>query len=570
MVNENGWPGAQRKWLVRESDADTVANLEAELGLLPATAMVLAARGLCSAEAVKAFLHPTLDRLHSPFCFLQMEAAVDRLLRALKQGDRIVVHGDYDVDGITGTVVLVTVLRALGGDVTYLVPHRMRDGYGLHQRGIEAAHQAGARLVIAVDCGINAHAAAERARELGIELLIVDHHQPGPQMPPATAILNPRLEDAGYPEEDLAAVAVAFKLARGLLQRHPAGFRGTSLLKLVAIGTVADLVPLCGENRVIAHYGLATLLEAANPGLRALLDLSGIRAAPVSADDIAFRLAPRINAAGRLGDAGEAVELFLTTDPGRARRLAHQLESANSRRRRVTDEVAQAAMRQVPADADPIAVVAGEGWHRGVIGIVASRLVEEWGRPVVVISIEGEKAYGSARSLPGFSIVKAFDGVADLLEEYGGHHQAAGLQLAACKVDSLREGLKPVATESLAEATRRRSRFICDAELSADQPLAGLALELERLSPFGVGNRKPRFLYRDLEIKEEVTVLNEAHLRLRLAAAGGTVEAIAWRQGHLAARLHGQRRIDAVASLEMRRWGGRMRPQLELLAFRPT
>lgn len=493
-----------------------------------------------------------------------MEAAVQRLLAAIERGERIVVHGDYDVDGITGTVVLLVALRAIGADIDYLVPHRVDDGYGLKPRGVDRAHAKHAKVLIAVDCGITAYAAAERARELGIDLIIVDHHEPGDEIPVAVAILNPRLPDSGYPEDDLAAVGVAFKLARGVLERHPKGFRGTALLKLVALGTVADMVPLRGENRVIAHYGLATLGEAVNPGLRALMDLAGVRA-PITATDIGFKIAPRINAIGRLGHPKDAVEMFLATDPGEARRLAKKLHETNARRREIGAEVLEQALDQKPADAASVVVAAGEGWHRGVIGIVAARLVEEWGRPAVVIAIDEAGAFGSARSIPGFNIVEALGSVSELLDEFGGHHQAAGLQLRAANVEPLREALAATGGVELELAMQRSAGIVCDAELELDDSALGLARELERLAPFGVGNRTPRLLCRDLKIEEEPRTLKEQHLKLRVACGSRRVDAIAWRRPELAAVFSKGDRFDAVAKLTVNRWAGRSEPQLELV-----
>jgi single-stranded-DNA-specific exonuclease len=530
---------------------------------LPTTARVLAGRGIDSPAAARAFLEPSLDELHSPFSFVAMEAAVERLLAAIRKGERIVVHGDYDVDGITGTVVLLVALRAVGAEIDYLVPHRLEDGYGLKPRGIERAHAMGAKVVIAVDCGVNAHDAARRAGELGIDLIVADHHEPGAEIPAALAMLNPRLPDAGYPEADLAAVGVAFKLARGVLERHPKGFRGTALLKLVALGTVADLVPLCGENRVVTWHGLATLGEAVNPGLRALMELAGVRS-PVTATDVGFRLAPRINAAGRLGHPRDAVEMFLTADPGVARRLAKLLHDTNTRRRQVEAEVLEQALAQRPPDGASVAVVHGAGWHRGVIGIVASRLVEAWGRPAVVIAVDEGRAFGSARSIPGFSIVGALAAVGELLVEYGGHPQAAGLQLAAANVAPLTEALAATRGDELERARRLATETVCDAELQVDRNAVGLANELERLAPFGVGNPRPRLLCRDLRVEAAPELLKEQHVKLRLGAGDCRIEAVAWRRPELAARIEKGARIDAVAKLKINIWNGTARPQLEL------
>ncbi|HEX9698331.1 MAG TPA: single-stranded-DNA-specific exonuclease RecJ [Acidobacteriota bacterium] len=554
---------SSRTWRLRDHDPAVAATLAAELGLLPTTARVLAARGIDSPAAARAFLEPSLDELHSPFSFVAMEPAVERLLAAIHKGERIVVHGDYDVDGITGTVVLLVALRAVGAEIDYLVPHRLEDGYGLKPSGIERAHAMGAKVVIAVDCGITAHDAARRAGDLGIDLIVADHHEPGAEVPAALAMLNPRLPDAGYPETDLAAVGVAFKLARGVLERHPKGFRGTALLKLVALGTVADLVPLSGENRVLTWHGLATLGEAVNPGLRALMELAGVRS-PVSATDVGFRLAPRINAAGRLGHPRDAVEMFMTADPGVARRLAKLLHDTNTRRRQVEAEVLEQALAQRPADGASVVVVHGVGWHRGVIGIVASRLVETWGRPAVVIAVDEDRAFGSARSIPGFSIVGALAAVGELLVEYGGHPQAAGLQLSAANVAPLCEALAASRGDELERARRMATETVCDAELLVDRNAVGLANELERLAPFGVGNPRPRLLCRDLRVEAEPAIIKEQHVKLRLGAGDCRIEAVAWRRPELAARIEKGAHIDAVAKLKINYWNGAARPQLEL------
>lgn len=549
---------------MRPHDATAAARLEERLGLYPVTARVLAARGIESVGQAEAFLAPTLDALHSPFAFTAMEAAVERLLAAIDRGERIVVHGDYDVDGITGTVVLLVALRALGADIDYLVPHRVDDGYGLKPQGIDRAHDMGARVVVAVDCGITALAAAERARARGIDLIIADHHEPGKELPEALALLNPRLPDAGYPEDDLAAVGVAFKLARGVLQRHPRGLRGTSLTKLVALGTVADMVPLTGENRVVTHHGLRGLADAINPGLRALMELAGVRA-PVSETDIGFRLAPRINAAGRLGHPKDAVEMFLSEDPGAARRWAQKLHETNARRREIEAAVLEQALQQQPADGAAVVVAAGQGWHRGVIGIVASRLVETWRRPALVLALEESRAFGSARSIPGFNIVGALSGVADLLQEFGGHRQAAGLQMDSANVEALRATLAGRGGEELETALQRSAELVCDAELELDDGALGLARELERLAPFGIGNPRPRLLCRDLRVEAPPQVLKEQHLKLRLSGGHRPVDALAWRRAELADGIAVGDRVDIVAKLGVNRYHGRGEAQLEIV-----
>jgi single-stranded-DNA-specific exonuclease len=349
-----------------------------------------------------------------------------------------------------------------------------------------------------------------------------------------------------------------------VLQRHPKGFRGTALLKRVALGTVADMVPLTGENRVVTHYGLSTMADAINPGLRALMEYAGVRA-PVTATDVGFRIAPRINAAGRLGHPKDAVRMFLASDPGEARRAAKQLHDTNARRREIEADVLEQALQQEPADDTSVVVAAGEGWHRGVIGIVASRLVEAWGRPAVVLTLEEAGAFGSARSVSGFDIVGALGRVADLLEEYGGHRQAAGLQLRRENVEALREALAATGGEELELAIQRSSELVCDAELELDDSALGLARELERLAPFGIGNPRPRLLCRDLRVEAEPIVLKEQHLKLRVGVGERQLDALAWRRADLARGIARGDHIEAVAKLTVNQFRGRAEPQLELV-----
>jgi len=552
---------ARQPWRVRDVDLERAAEIETGLGLDPITARVLVVRGLDTTAAAERFLAPGLDELHSPFAFVQMESAVDRLLFALRNGERIAVHGDYDVDGITGAVLLVIVLRHLGGEVELILPHRIADGYGLNPSGIDKAHAAGAAVLIAVDCGISALDACAHARSLGIDVIVADHHLPKAELPLATALLNPRLPDSGYPEQELAAVGVAFKLARGLLERHPTKFSGIAMLKLVALGTVADLVPLRGENRVMAFHGLAGLANPSNPGLKALLDVAGVDSQRVSAADVAFRLAPRINAAGRLAHPRDAAEMFLTTDPVRARRLAGELQRLNALRQE-TERGVYAEAAALCTGEDPITVVSGAGWHRGVIGIVASRLVERFGRPALVISTDGASAHGSARSIPGFNVVAALEAAAGHLAAYGGHHQAAGFQLPADQVDALRDSLIEHADRQ--DPLALCATLNCDAILEPEAISPALALELERLAPFGVGNPRPRFLCPDLRLAAPPRLLKEEHVKLQLRGPETDIEAIGWRRADLAESLRGVERVSLVATLRPRKWQGRLTAQLEI------
>ncbi len=553
---------ARRPWQLRAIDEQAANRLRTTLGLSSVAARVLAGRGIETSEAAEAFLEPSLAGLHDPFLFADMEAAVDRLLYAIRCGERIVVHGDYDVDGITSTVLLIMVLRHLGADAEFVLPHRIDDGYGLNPSGIDKATEVGAQVLICVDCGITAHEACALAKQRGIDVIVVDHHIPRTELPEAAAILNPRVEGSGYPEEDLAAVGVAFKLARALLARHVTTSSGLSMLKLVALGTVADLVPLHGENRVMTFHGLASLAGAVNPGLIELMKVAGVDARSVTAGDVGFRLAPRINAAGRIGHPGEAAELFLTGDPGRARRLAGHLQRLNTRRQELERSVYDQAVESGGSGDDPIVLVWGEGWHRGVIGIVASRLVERWGRPAVVASVDEGVAHGSARSVPGFNIVEALNGAAELLGRYGGHKQAAGFELPASNLPALAEVLGSNARN--ADPSSLRAVLTCDDRLEARDVSVSLVHELERLAPFGIGNPRPRFVCEGARLAGPPQLLKEAHTKLRLRADEGDVEAVAWRRPELASALAGIDEISVVATLKPRRWGGRVVPQLEI------
>ncbi len=557
---------ARRLWEVRSVDNDAARLLAADLGICNTTARVLVGRGMSTPASAERYLAPGLDELHSPFEFAHMGAAVDRLQAAIASGDRIAIHGDYDVDGISGSVLLATVLRHLGGDVEVILPHRLTDGYGFNPSGVDRAQRAGARLLVAVDCGITATDACEHAAQLGIDVIIVDHHLPQGELPRAVAILNPRLEDSGYPEPDLAAVAVAFKLARAMLERADTKASGLSMLKLVALGTIADLVPLRGENRTLAVHGLAGLADTVNPGLQALMRVAGVDPRRVTAGDVAFRLAPRINAAGRVGHPDDAAEMFMTDDAAVARRLAGRLEQLNADRRELEQQVSTEAIEASGKEGGLIVVVAGEGWHRGVIGIVASRLVERTGRPSMVIAIEGSEAHGSARSVPGFDVTAALESAAPLLESYGGHKQAAGFRLAADRIDDLRDALGEHAAGF--DPKDLEAVLTCDDELHADDVTMVLALELERLEPFGIGNPRPRFLCQDLRLAGPAQVLKSQHLKLRVHSGDSVISALAWRRGELAEKLAGATAIDVVATLKVNRFAGRLEPQLEIQDLR--
>ena len=524
-------------WQHLPCDDARVAYLAGALDVDPVVARLLVLRGVDTPETAARFLHPSLDQLHDPFLLTDLSAGVERLLAAVARKERIAVHGDYDVDGITSTVMLRRMVELLGGDVVHFIPERLRDGYGLQPAGIERLHGMGVRVVVSVDCGIRSQAAGQRASELGMDLVITDHHEPEAALPPALAVINPRRFDCPYPDKDLAGVGVALKLVHGLCMKTGHLEWMPAFLKLAAIGTVADVVPLTGENRVIARLGLERLTRGPNTvGLQALLDVSGLaRKNKIGSEEVGFMLAPRVNAAGRMNTPDLAARLLLTSDrrlTGEARELAEQLDAENLRRREEEAGILRDARERIARDPDIAAqnalVVWGEGWHRGVIGIVASRLVDQFCRPAVVLAVDGEVAHGSGRSIPGFDLLQGLEHCADLFTRFGGHRQAAGLELPAARLEEFRRRLAAYANERL-QPDDLAPRLAIDAPL----PLTGidsrLLAGLDALEPFGVGNRRPVFHAEAVEVVDGPHVIKDRHLGMTVRQGRARFRAMAWR-----------------------------------------
>jgi single-stranded-DNA-specific exonuclease len=522
-------------WKPRACDEAAAARLERELGLSPVVARLLAIRGHHDPEAAERFLRPSLSHLQDPWKLTDLAPAVDRLLGAVARKERIVVHGDYDVDGVTSTVILRRALELLGGDVTHFIPERLRDGYGLQPATIERLQADGARVIVSVDCGIRAPEAARRARELGVDLIITDHHEPDTELPQALAVVNPKRHDCGYPDKHLAGVGVALKLVQGLCQK--AGRDGwlQAFVKIAAIGTLADVVPLVGENRVIAKLGLEQLTRGPHKvGLRALLDVSGLAGKTIDAYHIAFMVAPRVNAAGRMASADLATRLLLASDEAlaeEAQALAQQLDAENTKRRSEEQEIVAAAKKAVENDPDigahTVLVVAGEGWHRGVIGIVASKLVDAYYRPAIVLSIEHGVAHGSCRSIPGFDVLGGLEACAGLLDRFGGHKQAAGLQLEAAKIPAFRRAINDHAAGALSPDDLRPNLSF-DGPLDFDVLTPRVVSDLMAMAPFGLANPKPVFSASGIDVVDGPRRLKERHLKMSLRQKGRTFRAIAW------------------------------------------
>lgn len=543
------------RWLLPDLEPHIVQSLAAALCIHQPVARVLVRRGYRDPEAARRFLAASLDDLHDPCLLKDMPEAVGRLVQAVREGQPILLCGDYDVDGTTSVVILKKAIELAGGRVSFHIPHRLRDGYGIRKEVVDQAAAAGVKLLISVDTGIRATEAIERAGELGIDVIVTDHHLPDMKLPPALAVLNPKRADCRYPEKNLCGAGVAFKLVQALLQAldwPPQRQRRLveSLLKLVAIGTVADVVPLTGENRVLVKHGLAGLGSVRNPGLRALLDVAGFAEGDLpSAPQVAFRIAPRLNAAGRMADAGDVIDLFLTDDRDRARQLAAQLHELNQERQRTETEIVRSILDEcssVPVTSEQKALVfAGPNWHRGVAGIVASRLVDRFHRPALVLGVDPESgmAQGSGRSIPAFHLLEALESMPDLLVQFGGHRQAAGLTLAAARIPELRARLNDYARARLSDEDLAPVVEI-DAVLDLPEVNDPAVAEILSLAPFGFGNPPPVFAVLDAEVAAEPTVWKDKHLRVRLRQQGRTLTVKAWDFAARAEELRAGKHVD--------------------------
>jgi single-stranded-DNA-specific exonuclease len=535
----------RQRWILAEphpNEAEALASI-ARIPLV--LAELLLARGITSSSEAFAFLNPDPAHLHDPLLMLGMKSAVERVEIAITRKETILLYGDYDVDGTTAVVLLKTAIEMLGGGVRFHVPHRLREGYGLQSSVLESAFADGVRLVITVDTGMRAFEQAETARKLGLDLIITDHHLPQVDevVPAALAILNPNQRGCSYPEKSLCGAAIALKLAQALLERHDTTRTRDKLLpsflKITAIATIADAVPLKGENRVIAAIGLRELRHPVGAGLRALFSTAQLDPAsrPLTGFDIAFRLAPRINAAGRLDVASDIIELFCTRDPARATELAGKLDRLNRERREIEARALDAIEARLATDPEltdsRLVVVDGDGWHRGVIGILASRVVERTAKPAIVISVEDGIAHGSGRSIDQFHLLSAIETCADLFSRFGGHAFAVGFALPAASLPELRRRLADCASERLANREPERILNI-HAELPLQQVTSVLAGWLRKLEPLGHGNPDPIFLARDARVTSPPRIMKERHLRLELAEEGAApTRAIGW---HMAAR----------------------------------
>jgi single-stranded-DNA-specific exonuclease len=548
------------RWQQESADSGTAALLALELEVSPLLGRLLVLRGITDPEAADKFLNPRLDQLHDPFLMAGMDRAVERLKRAIERQEKILIYGDYDVDGTTAVVVLLAGLESLGARVEAHIPDRLKDGYGMRIPVVERAAADGVSVLLSVDTGIREHEVVARAQELGIDCIITDHHLPKEEsLPAAHALLNPRRPDCAYPDKNLSGVGVAFKLVQGLMGDRMSEALLRSYLKIVAIGTIADVVPLIGENRVIASFGLEALQRPAQPGLSALLEVARLDGRAPTAGDIAFRIAPRMNAAGRMEDARAVIELLRTPDAVKARQIARHLDELNSERQHAEESILndiEARVQSQPEIGERYSLVfAAPGWHRGVIGIVAQRVVERHYRPTLVIGVENGTGQGSGRSIANFHLLNALTDSEDIFERFGGHAAAAGFTLPSSRIKELTERFEAYARRKLAPQDLVPLLRV-DAEVDLEEMDWPLYEQLKRMEPFGMGNPTPVFVARKLRLIYPPRVLSEKHLKLKVGKGSKSFDALGWRKGDQAKLLGSGDTVDLAFTLDENTYQG--------------
>lgn len=591
----------KRRWLLNKTNPEFIQYISKTASISPVFAQVLVNRGLKSAAAITDFLSPALTQLSDPLDIDGVPAAVKRIREAVKGNERIFVHGDYDADGVSATAIIYHTLKELGADCIYFIPERFSHGYGFHPHGVQKAKDAGASLIITVDCGITSFEAVAAANREGIDVIITDHHEPARnarltargagngtadsdggdegslpatgdpsagevRLPGAYAVINPKISSRGTAVENLSGAGVAMKLMNALCGDHPVDL--TPLFDLATIGTIADVVPLTEENRVIVRNGLPFINKGSRPGIRALMKVAGVEGREVRAGRLAYSVIPRINAAGRLAASGDVVRLLTTESEDEAWEIAVWLDRLNTERQRIEEGIFQEALKKLDIkDTSSAIVLSGQGWNEGVVGIVASRLAEKFSRPAVIFSVKGGIAKGSARSVPSFDICKALSDCSDLLISHGGHKQAAGVKLEASKLAAFEKRLRSIfgevrEIESAAELT-------IDADLNLSEMNFGLIKELNMLEPLGLGNPEPLFGARRVNVLSP-RIVGTKHVRMKLCQRSCRVDAIGFDMGGFIDKLDLYETIDAVFTPTVNEWNGGKYLQLVLRAFRPS
>jgi len=561
-----------KRWVIAPPRPEA-AVLAAEMGIPLAIARVLTNRNVLSAEAAKSFLYGTLEDLNDPYLMKGMDRAVDRVEEAIRNREKILIFGDYDADGVLSVVILLRALTGLGAEVDYFIPVRLREGYGIKESHVRVAKERGARLVISVDCGVKAVEFAAKAREGGIDVIITDHHRPGDVLPEAIALLNPVLKESGYPYPSLAGVGVVFKLLQALLEKRGKAAQLEHYAKLVAIGTIADVADLRGENRLLVRQGLKGLEKVSNRGLRSLLNECGLLDKKISEGDVGFRIAPRLNAAGRMGVADDAVRLFFSDDDDESVRLARRLSDMNSRRQSEEDTIFSQALdriREGSLDRRYKMLVLGcETWHRGIIGIVASKLKDLFYRPVLLFTYEDDKAHGSGRSISEFSLIECLDACRDVFLDYGGHTLAVGCVLQRERMGQLRERINQVAGMKLKDGDILKKVRI-DAKLDLAEIQTSFLDSYARLAPFGSGNPTPTFLSEGVEVVSPPQLLKGKHLKFVARQNDRMIEVLAWDKKDWLGEVQKGSRLDVVYSLRSSTFLGEEKYSLSLEALKAS
>ena len=598
-----------RRWLVNKTNPEYITYLSKTASVSPVLAQIFINRGIKTPEEINSFLNPHISQLSDPFAIQGMKIAVDRIMAAKTNGEKILVHGDYDVDGLSATAIIIKALKMIGIDSHYFIPNRIKHGYGFNLSSVKKAKQTGTTLIITVDCGITSFEAAALSKKEGIDVIITDHHEPirsqksevrsqneNPPSPPfakgglggfsgeedrtitndflipdALAVINPKISNQQSSISNLSGAGVAFKLAQALtmMHVHDAGFTMHDFLDLAALGTMADVVPLTGENRLIAKEGLRLIEDGTRPGLKALKKVSGIEGKGLRAGLFSFTIIPRINAAGRVSDSNDVVKLLLTDSEDEALDISLWLDKLNLERQQIEEEVYQAALYKLNSKGvSPVIVLSSEGWHQGVIGIVASRIAEAFYRPTIIISVEGSVARGSARSIPSVDIYKTLIGCQEFLAGFGGHKQAAGLELNSKDIPSFEERINTIVNE-----TFTGKDFISSLEIDADVDFSdinfNLTRELEMLEPFGFGNSEPLLGSKKLEVLYP-KIVKDKHLKMKLRQNNLSIDAIGFDMAVFFDKLEASTTVDAVFTPFINDWEGARSLQLNLKALRPS
>jgi len=584
-----------RRWLVNRTNPEYVKYLSKAASISPVLAQIFINRGIKTSGEITSFLNPHVSQLSDPFDIEGMKKAVDRIITAMRNGERILVHGDYDADGLSATAIMLLALKMLGADCHSFIPNRMEHGYGFTPPSVREAKQKGVALIVTVDCGITSFEAASLCRKEGIDVIITDHHEPvrnlpssvrskesGEEpphtlhftshdflLPDALALINPKISSPGSPVSNLSGAGIAFKVAHALAMAHEPRFPVHDLFDLAALGTMADVVPLTGENRLIVREGLRLIESGVRPGLQALKKVSGIDGKGIKTGLLLFTLIPRINAAGRLSDSGKVLDLLLADSGKEAADIAVWLDGINSERQQIEEKVYQEAVSLLGhREIDPVIVLSSEGWHKGVIGIVASRIAEEFYRPTVILSTEGPISRGSARSIPPFDLYQALSDCKKFLKGFGGHKQAAGLELESRNISFFAECMNTLANEMLTGED-----LIPLLEIDADVALTDITFDLTRefemLEPFGFGNPAPLLGCKGLEVLH-ARIVKDHHLKMKLGQKNQSIDAIGFSMASHFDKLGTANIVDAVFIPTVNEWEGLKCLQLNLKALRPS